>query len=46
MHVPPIDSVEGTYWYLIALLMGLVLVIALYITGIAVGSFPDFTQLF
>lgn len=46
MRIPPIDTVEGAYWYFIALLAIVVILIALYIGGMVAGLAPDFTQLF
>jgi|GEM_PF-2216884 hypothetical protein len=46
MEVPPLTSVEGAYWYLIALIGVLALLSTLYIVGIIAGSLPDPSGLF
>jgi len=46
MRVPPIDTFEGVYWYIIALIVGLALVSLLYLAGMRVGAVPDFSHLY
>lgn len=46
MELPPVNSVEGAYWYFIAMLVGVALLLALYIAGVSAGVVPDFSQLF
>lgn len=45
MEVPPLASVEGAYWYLIALILLLALVSGAYLLGALLGYFPDPTGL-
>jgi len=46
MEVPPLTTVEGAYWYLIALIGILALASTLYIVGVLVGALPDPSSLF
>ena len=46
MELPPVNSVEGAYWYMIGLLLATALALALYVAGVSVGLLPDFSYLF
>jgi len=46
MEVPPLASVEGAYWYLIAIIAIMALASGLYILGVILGYLPDPPGLF
>jgi hypothetical protein len=46
MEPPPLNTVEGAYWYLMAVLLGVVALLVLYVIGAMVGLVPDPTTLF
>lgn len=46
MEIPPLNSLEGAYWYLISVIVLMSLAAALYFGAVAAGFAPDFSQLF
>jgi hypothetical protein len=46
MALPPINSVDGAYWYFIGILLAMVLGLAIYLAGASADLLPDPTRFF
>lgn len=46
MEVYPLHSIEGAYWYLIAVIVAGALGLVLYFGAVAAGLAPDLTAFF
>lgn len=46
MEIPPLNTVEGAYWYLMAVLLGIVALSGLYLLGAAIGVVPSPAELY
>ena len=46
MRVHPINSIEGSYWYLIATIVLLSVAFGVYLGGVELGIVPDFADIF
>jgi len=44
MRVPPIDTIEGAYWYIIGFVVGVALLCGLYLLATSAGLVPDFAE--
>lgn len=46
MELKPVNSVDGAYWYLIAVLVGIALLFSIFLAAMAAGIIPDVSTLF
>jgi len=46
MEVPSLNTVEGAYWYLMAVLLGIVALVGLYMLGVVAGLVPGPAEIY
>jgi Mg2+ and Co2+ transporter CorA len=46
MELPPVDTFEGAYWYIMSVLIGLALLSLAYFVAADAGLVPDLARLY